>query len=101
MTEIHFEKAVDELQKKTMIDIEWETAQTWGGRAAASFQMACDAADTPTALKHFFQGENFRQEAMEHAAMVEDHGKLVGTVQDEIDEHRRPALDRLEGLVVA
>lgn len=101
MTEIKFDKALDELKEKTMIDIERATAQTWGGRAAASFQLARDAEDNETALTHFFQGENFRQESLEHAAMVEDHGDLVGTVQDEIDEYRKPALDRLEGLVVA
>lgn len=90
------QKGIDELKQKSMVDIEKATAQTWGGRAAASYQLATQAGETAQRMKHFYEGENYRQEALEHASMAEDGGKLLMQVHDEIADYRRRAADALK-----
>ncbi len=95
MALIDIEKGLAELKAKTMIDIEKATSITWGGRAAASYRLSREAASVTERLTRFYEGETFRGEAMEHAAMVEDGGTLLRGVHDEIDVERKPALDAL------
>lgn len=94
---LDLEKARDELAGKSMVEIERATALTWGGRAVASFQCSLEAKSIHDRFKCFYEGENYRQEALEHAAMTEDRGKLVGEMHDEIEAVRRRAMAALEG----
>jgi hypothetical protein len=80
-----------ELKEKSLLDIERATAITWGGRAAASFLLAREATDPKERLQRLQDGENYRQEALEHAAMTEDLELLV-QVRKEMDVHRKPAM---------
>lgn len=95
MAVLDVQKALDELKSKSMVDIERSTAQTWGGRAAASYQLAMQSDGMAGRFRHFYEGENYRQEALEHASMAEDGGKLMMQVHDEIDAVRRRAMDSL------
>lgn len=61
-----------ELQSKTLLDIERATALTWAGRAAACLDLAHEAGDPKLRLRRLTEAENYRQEAIEHAAMTED-----------------------------
>jgi hypothetical protein len=92
-------KARKELGKKTLEDIEHETAITWGGRAVASYQVAHEAKGTADAVRRFAEGETYRQEALEHAAMVEDEAHLVALVAEEIAPVRQQARDHVESLL--
>ena len=80
-----------ELRQKTLLDIERATALTWGGRAAASFLLATEAKDPKERLQRLQDGENYRQEALEHAAMTEDLELLVAN-RKEMDANRKLAM---------
>lgn len=96
MAVIDVQKGLDELKQKTLVDIERATAQTWGGRAAASYQLATQADGMAERFRHFYEGENYRQEALEHASMAEDGGKLLMQVHDEVEAYRRRAMEALK-----
>ncbi len=91
------EKGLAELKAKSLVEIEKATAMTWGGRAAASYLLAHRAAAKAERLRRFYEGENYRQEALEHAAMAEDGGRLLLQIHDEVEAHRRRALEGLKG----
>lgn len=63
------EMAKIELSRKSMSDINRETAWKWASRAAAAFELSKDLAKANKALK-FSQGQEFMGEAKEHAAQV-------------------------------
>lgn len=85
------EKALKELQATTMAEIERATALTWGGRAVASFRLCARASEWEDRFRHFCEGETYRQEALEHAAMAEDGARLLGSLESEIGEARAAA----------
>jgi hypothetical protein len=88
MLDLH--KARLELAKETIQDIERKTAITWGSRAAAAFAEAQVEPDEKVRLQWLWDGENYRQEALEHAAMVEDLAFLEELIS-EIEVHRSQA----------
>lgn len=85
------EKALKELESTTMAEIEHTTALTWGARAVASFQMCSRAGDWESRFRHFCEGENYRQEALEHAAMGDGWQSLLPALDTEINEARGAA----------
>lgn len=89
------DRSKDELEGKTIEDIERATALTWGGRAAAAFQLAVEADDLDERRRLLMDGENYRQEALEHAAMTEDWG-FLREVADELDPNRREAVAEVQ-----
>ena len=89
------EKAREELKTKSMAEIERATAMTWGARAVASYRLASEAKGLGERFRHFYEGENYRQEALEHASMAEDRGKLFLGIHEEVEKDRRSALDVL------
>jgi|GEM_PF-2973599 len=91
-------KGLKELREKQMLQIERETAKTWGGRAAASFQLAIEAAKLGERVRHLYEGENYRQEALEHAAMTEDL-EFLQDVAEEIEDYRKEALENIQELL--
>ncbi|MBI4393534.1 MAG: hypothetical protein HY556_07035 [Euryarchaeota archaeon] len=92
---LELEKAIVELQAKSMEEIERETAMKWGSRAAASYTLVGREVTPGARFKRFYEAENFRQEAFEHASMVEDDGALLQSIRKEVEEHRSAALTRL------
>lgn len=101
MPKLDIEKAMKELAEKSMMDIEQATALTWGGRAAASFRLSLEANTPSERLQRFYEGENYRQEAMEHASMLEDGAELLRAIHAEITLARTPALAALDRLVAS
>lgn len=94
------ENATKELETKSMDDIERETALKWGARAAASYDLAGREKTLDARFRRFYEGENFRQEALEHASMVGDGAETVGEIKDAIEEHRSKALASLKNLAM-
>lgn len=82
--------AKKELQSKTLLDIERATAKTWGGRAAACYQLATEAKNRDLRVKRLEEAMNYRQEALEHAAMTEDLD-FVKELLDEIKQYAQKA----------
>jgi hypothetical protein len=93
---LDLEKGLTELKSKTLVDIEKATATTWGSRAVASYQLAMEANGMAERFRHFYEGETYRQEALEHASMAEDDGKLMMQVHDEIGSYRNRAMETLK-----
>ncbi len=75
-------KALAEVQEKSQADIECETAYVWGSRAVACYGLFKATND----VSWYVRATHYRDEALEHAAMVGDHGKFVGHVQRMIDD---------------
>lgn len=75
-------KALPEIQDKTTEQINRDTAYTWGSRAIACFQLAKEAKTEEERDALVARALDFRHEALEHASLVEDGGKLVGELQE-------------------
>lgn len=99
MPHIDIEKGLKELREKTIVEIERATAITWGGRAAASFRLSREAATPAERVQRFHDGETYRGEAMEHAAMAEDGGALLRAIHDEVEAERGTASEALQKLL--
>ena len=69
-----------EVASKSEAKIERETAEKWCERALACYRQFARTKDVAWLLR----ATGYRQEAMEHAAMVEDRGKTVGAMQDRL-----------------
>lgn len=80
-------KAREELRTTTILEIEKATAITWAGRAAACFDLAHEAETRQGRQVRLMEAENYRQEALEHAAMTEDIPFLQSILR-EVDAHR-------------
>lgn len=63
--------ARSELEQKSILEIEKETALTWGARAAAAYELARQSSDQQR-MRWVMDGENYRQESLEHGAMTGD-----------------------------
>lgn len=87
-------KARKELESKDLLQIERDTALTWGGRAAASYAFVLEEPDHAERMRCFWEAETYRAEAVEHAAMTED-ARFVERVTTEIEAHRARARDAL------
>lgn len=96
---LDIEKATKELGEKTLEEIEAMTAKTWGARAVASYRLAKKARTPADGFRRFYEGENFRQEAFEHAAMVDDGGELLREVRGQVKGPREESIKYVEGLV--
>ncbi len=73
--------ATKELSKKSLNQIERETALTWGARAAAAYTNA--GRTQGTTREHWLRdAENYRQESLEHAAMTDDMGLLTSLISE-------------------
>ncbi len=100
MAILDLEKAMKELREKSILDIERATALTWGGRALASYCLSRESATPLERLQRFYEGENYRQEAMEHASMADDGGALMRGIHGEVESERQAALDGLKRALV-
>lgn len=84
-------KARKELDQKDLLAIERDTALTWGGRAAASYECSLESgSDHAAAMQCFWEAETYRAEAVEHAAMTED-ARFVERITTEIEAYRAKA----------
>lgn len=93
---LNVDKARKEIDQKDLLTIERETALTWGSRAAASYDCSLEdsESDHAEAMRCFWEGETYRAEALEHAAMTED-ARLLERITTEIESYRAKARDAL------
>lgn len=78
-----------EVLSKSEADIERETALKWASRALACYALF----EETRAPKWLLRAEDYRHEALEHAATAGDGGRLVGQVQSRLDEVRPAGLE--------
>jgi len=83
--------AVAEVETKSDAKIERETAFKWAARAEACFTKAAKAWTPKQKTDWITRGQRFMDEALEHAAQVENEGKLVGQIERRLKAARRLA----------
>lgn len=89
MSKFDIKAALKEVQEKDEEDIEIETSYKWASRAIACFQLYTETELVTWLLK----GEDYRHEALEHAALAKDHGKTLNIIDKEIEKHRATISD--------
>jgi hypothetical protein len=62
-------EALEELSRKTLLQIQTETAITWTGRAIAAYQIYMQT----RSLEDLMAAEEFAHEGLEHAALAGPH----------------------------
>jgi hypothetical protein len=80
--------AIAEFQSKTERDIERETAIRWGARALAAYLLYEDNRKRDWLLL----GDDYYHEAVEHGALVFDHGETARQIQLQIEPVRKRML---------
>lgn len=81
--------AVREIAAKSKAQIHLDTAKTWTARAIAYLRKTLRTTD-PVEKAEAQQGfDDAKHEAMEHAALTEDHGVTLRRVEREIDRAPR------------
>lgn len=93
---LNLEAAQKELSEKSYIDIQMETAWKWASRAVVAYQASIDGKNTPEKLGWYLQGVEYGHEAIEHAALVEDKGKVLNDIQSNLEKYSGKAY---EGIV--
>lgn len=84
--------ALQELRTKDRSQIEYETALTWAGRAVASYTLGLRSADRAAQVMRFAEGDGYADEAREHASHVNDGGRLLRYVSEQVSSARESAL---------
>lgn len=83
-SKLDVEGAFREVQEKSDREIESDTAHKWAARAIACFQLHQSTGE----LRWFLRGNDYRHEAIEHAALVEDGGATMLALIAEVDRFR-------------
>jgi hypothetical protein len=78
------QEAIDEIRAKTDKIINVETAYKWAGRAVASYLEF----NRTEGVEWLFRAEDYRHEAIEHAALVGDGGELLKMLEEQIEPYR-------------
>lgn len=78
------ESALDEVTQKTEQQVEEETAYKWASRAIACYLLYRRTAKVDWLL----QGDSYRHEAIEHAALVKDEGQVLRIVMQKMEQYR-------------
>jgi len=93
---LKIDKAKKELKEKSYLEIQKDTAWTWASRAAVSYELAIDEKDIHRKVSIFQVAEEYHHEAIEHAALYEDGGKLLSKVDRELESYRDRATEDLQ-----
>ena len=93
---LKLDKAKEELKEKSYLDIQKQTAWTWASRAAVSYDLAIEEKDPHRKVAVFMVAEEYYHEAVEHAALYEDGGKLLAKVDEELEPYRDRATADLQ-----
>jgi hypothetical protein len=77
-------EVVDEVLHKTDRTINIETAYKWAARAVVAYIQFTKT----ESFEWLLRAEDYRHEALEHAALVGDNGVLTGMLEAQIDAYR-------------
>ena len=81
---MHHRAARTEVTSKSDVVIERETAEKWAARSIACFEKYAETGNQ----KWLVRAEDYKHEALEHAALVGDFGRTVCRVQKMIEGRR-------------
>lgn len=81
---LNVEKALGEVKDKTEVQINTETAWTWGSRAAACYKLSNEEKEKKDAWIRL--GDGYFHEALEHSILADFTGKLSQRVLQEVQK---------------
>jgi hypothetical protein len=84
------DNARHEVTTKSAATVERETANKWAARAIACYTQCVETGE----LRWRLRGDDYRHEALEHAALIGDNGKTVARLQVRIDRVRKRCAGR-------
>jgi hypothetical protein len=92
-SKLNLEKGLKDIDSKTLPEIQEETAWTWASRAAACYEKLKETGD----WKWKTDAEEYRHEAVEHAALIGDtHPTVLQEIHDALEEYRVEAQKEAE-----
>lgn len=80
-----------EIAAKSEAAIERETALKWAGRAVACYRRYITTGDERWQVR----AHDYRHEALEHAAIIGDHGRTAAAIQKRLDHAMKKRKGRL------
>lgn len=86
------EKRLKELKEFSHEEIQKEAAYAWASRACAAFQYATEAQDYQEHIKWLIQFEDYKHEALEHAALIEAGSGLLTEITQLMDAYEEKVL---------
>lgn len=95
---LDLEKARKELKEKSYLEIQESTTWTWAARACVAYEKAEKETKLEEKLGWAFVGTEYDHEAIEHAALCEDKGRLTKIIQATTNVYRQRALDSIKEL---
>lgn len=96
MIEKYIEDARQELVEKSYQEIQTETALKWAARAFAAYEIVFRLDSEAEQIGWFHVAEEYRHEALEHAALVEDEqtsDHTISTVRMMLSDIRDGAIE--------
>ena len=84
---LDLDKAKEELAESSYREIQVKTAWTWASRACVAYSIVVSA-EPEAKLAPWTLADEYAHEAIEHAALVEDNGKVLEEVRKSIQEFR-------------
>ena len=96
MVEKYIEEARAELMEKSYQDIQTETALKWAARAYAAYEIVFRLDSDAEQIGWFHVGEEYRHEALEHSALIEDEeisNNAMSTVRGMLSDIRDAAIE--------
>jgi hypothetical protein len=86
--EFNVNSSIDELQSKSELDIERDTAMRWGSRSAGAYVLAELSDDPEDRERWLLAAERYRHESIHHAVLVDDEPNLVKQICVKLEEYR-------------
>lgn len=81
-------EAIKEVKEKTKQQVDIDTAHKWANRAIACLLIAKQTEEGKERLKWIDFADDYRHEALEHAATADDDGKTLKEVVAKIEKYR-------------
>lgn len=92
-SKLDLKKGSKDITEKTLAEIQEDTAWTWASRAAACYEKLKETGD----WKWKTDAEEYRHEAVEHAALIGDtHPTVLQEIHDALEEYRKEAQKEAE-----
>lgn len=92
-SKLNLEKGAKDIESKSLAQIQEDTAWTWASRAAACYKKLAETGD----WKWKTDAEEYRHEAVEHAALIGDTNPTVlNEIHEALEEYRNEAQEKAE-----
>ena len=94
-SDLNLDKGEKDISEKSLADIQRETAWTWASRAAACYEKLAKTGD----WKWKTDAEEYRHEAVEHAALIGDsHPHVLEEIHKSLEKYRSVSQEEAEDM---